>query len=154
MADPEWNDLCRIIATQSSSPLCRQAQIIFEGDSKMETECHCGSVRITLPHAPQELNRCSCSICRRYGALWAYFAPEKLTISGSTDTYTWGDRMIEFHRCKTCGVLTHWAHTDNGPSRGAREGNGNIGVNMQNMELSQLTGIPERDGHADASDPS
>lgn len=120
----------------------------------METECHCGSVRITLPHAPQKLNRCSCSICRRYGALWAYFDPEKITISGSTDTYVWGDRMIEFHRCKTCGVLTHWAHTDNGPSEGASKGSGNIGVNMQNMELSQLAGIPERDGHADASDPS
>lgn len=55
--------------------------------------------------------------------------------------------MIEFHRCQSCGVLTHWAHT----GEGASQGRGNIGVNMQNMELSQLAGIPERDGHADAA---
>ena len=31
---------------------------------------------------------------------------------GQTDIYMWGDRIIEFHRCKQCGCVTHWAPVD------------------------------------------
>lgn len=34
--------------------------------------CHCGAVRIEIPRRPRTLTDCNCSICRRYGALWAY----------------------------------------------------------------------------------
>jgi hypothetical protein len=32
-----------------------------------------------------------------------------VTISGSTSTYRWGDKTIDFHRCTTCGCTTHWS---------------------------------------------
>jgi hypothetical protein len=31
---------------------------------------------------------------------------------GATDIYMWDDRSIEFHRCKVCGCVTHWAPVD------------------------------------------
>jgi len=60
-------------------------------------------------------------------------------VTGPTDTYVWGDRMITFHRCQVCGVLTHWTEIDSDV--------GKIGVNMQNMCASELKGIPEYDGN-------
>lgn len=106
----------------------------------MKTQCHCGHVTIKSPTAPVKLNRCGCSICRRYGALWAYYAPKEISISGPTDTYVWGDRMLTHHRCQNCGVLTHWLDIDCEQER--------CGINMQNTELRELEGIPEYNGHA------
>ena len=31
---------------------------------------------------------------------------------GATDIYMWGDKSIEFHRCKVCGCATHWSAVD------------------------------------------
>jgi len=81
----------------------------------VEAACHCGAVRIFLETPPETVTDCNCSICRRYGVLWAYYAPEAVTFvdpKGPTDTYEWGDRMITFHRCHTCGCVTHWADKD------------------------------------------
>jgi hypothetical protein len=73
--------------------------------------CHCGAVQLVLSRAPTEVTECNCSICRRYGVIWAYydlaevqFVPERPL----THTYVWGDRAIAFHRCANCGCVTHW----------------------------------------------
>lgn len=42
--------------------------------------CHCGSVRIRVRRAPRTVTRCNCSICRRYGALWAYYGASAVQI--------------------------------------------------------------------------
>ena len=34
--------------------------------------CHCGAVGVDVPRRPRRLTSCNCSICRRYGTLWAY----------------------------------------------------------------------------------
>ena len=78
--------------------------------------CHCGAVRITMEPGPTWVLDCNCSICRRYGALWAYswdFIAQKalnatLVQGGDAiEAYLWGDRDIGFYRCKSCGCLTH-----------------------------------------------
>jgi hypothetical protein len=77
---------------------------------------------------------CNCSICRRYGVLWAYYSPMQVRIiaaSGATDTYTWDDRSIEFHRCKSCGCITHWAAVDKSVDR--------LGVNARLMDPDVLS---------------
>lgn len=76
----------------------------------LEASCHCGAIKFEVDAEPGELTDCNCSICRRYGALWAYFSPKQVrfTTDGATDIYMWNDRMLEFHRCKVCGCLTHW----------------------------------------------
>ena len=77
--------------------------------------CHCGAVRFEIAEPPEWVLDCNCTICRRYGALWSYYHPPdhaKLTMKpdpAATDTYLWGDRGLAFHRCKTCGCVTHVA---------------------------------------------
>lgn len=106
-------------------------------ESKMiEGSCHCGAVRIQIPRAPNEVKECNCSICRRTGGLLAYFSPEDVRVipaSGATDVYMWGDREIEFHRCKICGNFTHWAPTDKNMDR--------MGVNARLFPPELLTEI-------------
>jgi hypothetical protein len=79
----------------------------------IESSCVCGAVRLAISLAPDELLDCNCSICRRYGALWAYYSLEDVIVPGGlTDTFMRGAKKIEFHRCKICGCVTHWSPTD------------------------------------------
>jgi hypothetical protein len=78
----------------------------------IESSCHCGAVKLAIQAVPEEVNECNCSICRRYGVLWAYYSPAQVRIiatDGATDRYLWGEQSIEFHRCRNCGCVTHWA---------------------------------------------
>ena len=78
----------------------------------IRTTCHCGAVELQIDHASTEATDCNCSICRRYGVLWAYYAPREVVVTGATETYQWDDRSITFHRCKTCGCVSHWSAND------------------------------------------
>lgn len=76
--------------------------------------CHCGAVRFEIAEPPQWVLDCNCTLCRKYGGLWTYFrGPDgqaKLLMTpepGATEIYTWQDGDIEFHRCRTCGCVTH-----------------------------------------------
>ena len=76
--------------------------------------CHCGNVNINISTEVTSLTSCNCSICRRYGALWAYFSPQQVTINEiklQSATYSWADKGINFHHCPTCGCLTHYTCT-------------------------------------------
>jgi len=91
----------------------------------IEATCHCGAVRLEIETPPETVTDCNCSICRRTGGLWAYYHPAEVSVSGATDTYVWGDRSLERHRCKTCGCVSHWTPLD--PSIGR------MGVNARLM---------------------
>lgn len=81
----------------------------------IDASCHCGAVRFTVDAAPDEVNDCDCSLCRRYGARWAYYHPSRVDFApdcGPTDIYMWGARRLEFHRCASCGCVTHWRAVD------------------------------------------
>jgi hypothetical protein len=98
------------------------------------TTCHCGAVTISVPHQPETLTNCNCSICRRYGTLWAYYTRDQVIISakpGMTAGYARGPKSIRFVRCNQCGCVTHWEPIV--PERGDR-----MGVNARNFEPSQL----------------
>jgi hypothetical protein len=54
----------------------------------IESSCHCGAVKLEIAVAPETVTECNCSICRRYGVLWAYYAPSQVRIgAGPTDIY-------------------------------------------------------------------
>lgn len=91
----------------------------------IEASCHCGNVRITVDEAPPTLTSCNCSVCRRNGGLWAYYAPTQVTVSGDTVAYVQGDRMLELRHCGTCGCVTHWNPVDPAGTR--------MGVNARMM---------------------
>jgi len=54
--------------------------------------------------------------------------------NGPTDTYIWNHRMLEFHRCRACGVVSHWSAVDPAFER--------MGVNARLMEPAVLAAIP------------
>ena len=91
-----------------------------------EACCHCGAVKLEVECAPTELTSCNCSICRRLGTLWAYYAPAQVRVVGNTVTYRWGDKTIDFHHCAGCGCTTHWSQVD--PTRER------MGINARLME--------------------
>ena len=92
----------------------------------IESWCHCGAVRLEMESAPEEVTDCNCTICRRYGALWAYYPLKDVRVTNdATDIYMWNKRLIEFHRCKHCGCVTHWAPVDKSHQR--------MGVNARLM---------------------
>jgi hypothetical protein len=94
----------------------------------IEAACHCGAVRLTAPSAPTTVTECNCSICRKLAARWAYYSPSEVGLpkAGSTQPYVWGDRMLAFHRCKACGVTTHWQSLDGAQDR--------MGINARLMD--------------------
>jgi hypothetical protein len=75
------------------------------------TSCHCGAVKLEVRGMVTEYTDCNCSLCRRYGALWGYFVPEDVKITGvdQLESYQWGDRTIRLNRCTVCGCVMHWS---------------------------------------------
>ena len=103
----------------------------------IEASCHCGAVRFAVETAPEQVNACNCSICRRYGTLWGYYRPSEVEFSaenGPTDIYMWGDRSLEFHRCRTCGCVTHWSPTDRARHK--------MGINARLLTAEVVAVIP------------
>ncbi|MFT3809045.1 MAG: GFA family protein [Micropepsaceae bacterium] len=77
--------------------------------------CHCGAVSIETASAPETLTNCNCSLCRRTGALWAYYPPSAVRVAhphDGLDGYIQGDRSLTTWRCRTCGCITHWTAVD------------------------------------------
>jgi hypothetical protein len=103
----------------------------------LSATCHCGTVKVEIPRRPRTLTNCDCSVCRRYGTLWAYFKTAEVKISappGATSSYAWGRRSLRFVRCGTCGCVTHWEPT--AAERGPR-----MGVNARNFDPLQLGNV-------------
>lgn len=41
----------------------------------------------------------------------AYYSSTQVTVlaaPGATERYVWGDKMLAFVRCATCGCFSHW----------------------------------------------
>ena len=77
----------------------------------LTASCHCGAVQLEADRKPRALTQCTCSICRRYGALWFYCSRKTARVTSGASrlkAYRWNDKVIEFYHCKTCGCLTHY----------------------------------------------
>jgi hypothetical protein len=96
----------------------------------IHASCHCGAVRLEIDAPPATVTDCNCSICHRMGVLWAYYTVDQVRVTGATDIYMWSDRSLEFHRCKVCGNVSHWAPVDVSARR--------MGVNARLMEPAVL----------------
>jgi hypothetical protein len=103
----------------------------------LEGSCHCGSVRWTFADMPTDATACNCTICRRYGVLWAYdFENERIRVTGATKAYVRG-KAIGFHFCPECGCVAYWrALSANG------EGRRRIAVNLRLTEPDAIASIP------------
>ena len=102
--------------------------------------CHCRAIKVEVPREPESVTDCNCSICRRYGVLWAYYKDAEVTLTAApdaTDEYVWGDRSLKFIRCKRCGCVMQWKTLTVGPEA-------NTGVNARNFEPSLLGKVKVR----------
>jgi hypothetical protein len=71
--------------------------------------CHCGATTFEVESAPSELTQCTCSLCSKRGALWAYYTPRQVTIAlpSTTATYRWQSKSVAHHFCPHCGCTTY-----------------------------------------------
>jgi hypothetical protein len=102
--------------------------------------CHCGAVRVHLARRPRALTSCNCSICRRYGCLWTYTTTKGVRFDharGAVVKYVWGDRMVEFNHCATCGCVTHYEMVRKGPDS-------RVAVNARMLPPETFTGLRVR----------
>jgi hypothetical protein len=103
----------------------------------MDGSCHCGAVRWRFDGMPSSATACNCTVCRRYGVLWAYdFECEAISVSGPTTKYVRG-RAVEFHFCATCGCVAFW-RAQNADEDGRRR----IAVNLRLTEPEPIARVP------------
>ena len=79
-------------------------------EKPIKASCHCGDIVLTAPHKPKELNECQCTICYRYGAVWAYYSTNGIKFDNrpdaSTKKYIWGIyALFNIDRKNDIGVI-------------------------------------------------
>ena len=82
----------------------------------------------------------NCSICRRNGALWAFYANNEIRLQGhpeNTIAYVWGQCTIRTMHCKYCGCVTHWENIDAAVAS-------RVGVNTRNFDPATMLGVKVR----------
>lgn len=110
--------------------------------------CHCKAVRLTFPPLREPALECFCSICRRYGAMWAYYKPDEVQVEGhdAVEGYMWGKKTISFNRCKHCGCMTHYTVVGDTEPR--------VAVNCRMLRRKEFRALEsfESEGEGDAEE--
>ena len=103
----------------------------------LKGSCHCGAITWQFDGMPDSATACNCTVCRRYGVLWAYdYEGEGIRVSGPTQAYIRGEG-IGFHFCTTCGCVAYW--------RGLRphaDGRRRIAVNLRLADPDAVAEVP------------
>lgn len=69
--------------------------------------CHCGGVRFTIAHAPDEVTTCDCSLCVKRNAVMVKVPAAALRIEAGEEllaTYQWNTMRAKHHFCTRCGI--------------------------------------------------
>ncbi len=107
----------------------------------LEGHCHCGAVRWTFDGVPDGATICNCTICRRYGVLWAYdYEGEGIRIHAAPEaigSYVRSGGGISFNFCRICGCVSHWRGLEPG-----NDGRRRIAVNLRLAEPDAVAAIP------------
>lgn len=107
----------------------------------LDGSCHCGNGKWTLKGDPGSITACNCTLCHRYGTLWAYdYEGERIAVSGELTAYTRADEnhpTLEILFCPTCAGVVAWRslHLD---ERGRRR----IAVNLRLAALDRVANLP------------
>jgi hypothetical protein len=104
----------------------------------IEGVCHCGGVRWSFKGVLESVTACNCTVCRRYGVLWAYgFEGEGIEVSGTVSTYVWAEKTLGFHFCPKCGCVAYWRAL-----RARDDGRRRIAVNVRLAEPEAVASLP------------
>ncbi len=86
--------------------------------TKHKAACHCGAVELELkmPNGLEDPRRCSCSMCRKRGAIASSVILENLKIIKGQDQlrlYQFNTKTAKHYFCKVCGIYTHHQRRSN-----------------------------------------
>lgn len=99
--------------------------------------CHCGAVSWRFTALVESATACNCTVCRRYGALWAYdYENEGAVVTGETAVYVRG-KAVEFHFCPRCACVTHWRG-----QQAEADGRRRLAVNLRMSEPEAVARLP------------
>lgn len=103
--------------------------------------CLCGDCRWMFSGTPSHATLCNCTLCRRYGVLWAYgHEGEDVEMAGPSAGYIRKeetDPSIEIRFCPTCGCLLGWRGLTVSP-----EGRRRLAVNLRLADPEDVADIP------------
>ena len=101
----------------------------------LEGSCHCGNVRRSFDGTPESATACNCTVCRRYGVLWAYdYEDERIRVSGSTSTSAGGRLAFIFMQTAAASLI--------GALTPGEDGHRRIAVNLRLAEPGAVGAIP------------
>jgi hypothetical protein len=105
----------------------------------IEGSCHCGAVQWTFDGIPESTTACNCTVCRRYGVLWAYdYEDERIRVAGPTHAYVRKDEgSLGFHFCPECGCVAYWRSIE--PQADGRR---RIAVNLRLTDPDAVAHLP------------
>ena len=104
--------------------------------------CHCGATQFELEAAPETVTRCTCSLCAKRGALWAYYKPAQLTVTSTADAiYQWKTKTVKHHFCPTCGCTTCSESPDWSTGKPDFD-NARVGINARLFDDFDLDAVP------------
>ncbi len=86
--------------------------------SVLQGGCHCGAVRFEaeLTNGFETIRRCTCSFCRRRGAIAVSAKLGGVTVSQGADkltSYRFNTGTAEHFFCSVCGIYTHHQRRSN-----------------------------------------
>ena len=114
----------------------------------LKGSCHCGNAKWTLEGDPGSITACNCTLCHRYGTLWAYdYEGERINVIGKLASYTRADEKnptLEILFCPTCAGVVAW--------RGLQlDGHGRRRIAV-NLRLAELEHVAQPIDHFDGFD--
>lgn len=107
--------------------------------------CHCGRIAFDLEGEVKDVIDCNCSMCRRRGALLAFFPRGALTLTGKQGdygTYRFNKGQITHHFCPTCGIapFSEAIHPKTGKPTVAVNVRCLPGIDLSALDVQQVDG--------------
>jgi hypothetical protein len=101
--------------------------------------CHCEAVQWSYDVPLESVTACNCTLCRRYGALWAYgHLHDGIEVSGDTKFYERNSKHNGFHFCSNCGCVCYYM-----ANKKNADGKYRIAVNLRmSIDPMQFQSLP------------
>src|SRR4051812_1827664 len=103
----------------------------------IEGTCLCQAVRLGVARLPRKVTQCNCSVCRRYGTLWAYYKRSAVSITasrGALENYAVRPGGLKFVRCRSCGCVVCW-------DGGGKDPDQRMGINTRLLDHARMAEV-------------